>query len=126
MIKFTYNKADNIIYRVRFGKINIQELLLSIKEIETNFTHFDKLCILDDARESISVFSEEEYQLLLDEIDRILMNFEEVRFAVVFETPTETALGILFDDMTYKYEKFISKTFSTIEASKVWLLNRSN
>lgn len=122
MISFSYNKAENIIYAERRGEIGLEEVLTYIKCIDQNHQRLQNLYIIDDFRQSTSVFTRDEYPAMVEEISRRVNRYKQVKHAVIVDNPTETVLSILFEMISDSIENYTFKVFSTSEAAKHWLM----
>lgn len=121
MIHTSYQKEENILHMDRKGEIKIQELFTQVQETVSNYKDIKCLYILDDARESKPQFSARDYPNLSKKISAGLVNFKEVRHAILVDSPMNTALGILFESIANKIQSYSFKTFFQEEAAREWL-----
>jgi hypothetical protein len=121
MITSSYNREENIIYVKRLDEIGIQDLLTYINRIDQDFQHLGNLYILDDFRNSTSKYEANDFPDLIGEIQKRIFKYNEVRLAIVVDVPFDTALSILYEELSKAIENYNYRTFSTMEAAKSWL-----
>jgi malate/lactate dehydrogenase len=59
--------------------------------------------------------------IIINEIKNRIKKYKEVRCALVVDTPFDTAISILYENLSQALDKYNYKTFSTIESAKSWL-----
>lgn len=121
MITFSYNKEENIFYIERRDEIELDDLIKYIEGIDQYSKNMDNLYILDDIRNSISKFTIEDIPTIIDEVKKRISKYKEVRCAVLVDKPFDTALSMLYENLSSIIENYLYKTFSTTEAGKNWL-----
>jgi len=124
MINTNYNQDEDIVYVERFDEIDLQELLTYIISLDQEYKDLGSLYILDDIRDSTSKYEAKDYPVIIGEIQKRIKKYNEVRCALVVDTPFETVLSILYEDISKSVDNYNYKTFSTIEAAKSWLKRR--
>lgn len=123
MISSAFIKSDNILYFKRGSEITPQDLLLTIKEIDQNYRNNNRLYIIEDIRQSFAklAIEIEEIPIIINELKKHICNYKEVRCAVIVNTPIDTVLSFLYEDLSKDLENYKYKTFSTTEAATKWL-----
>lgn len=126
MIRYSYDTSDNIICAVRVGNIQLSDLLESVYGIHREFNGLKNLSILDDSRGTTSDFTTNDFPVLLDAIRKLVSNYNEVRHAIIVDTPSNTVLSFLFEELSHVVQNYNFKTFSTTHAAKLWLIQSVN
>lgn len=121
MIDVSYNKDENIIYVVRLGNITLHDIVTNIKGLDSNFADLDELYILEDLRNSISKLKEDDYPTIIGEIKKRIVNFKFVKTAVIVDSPADTVLGLLYEEIAEEVKNYYFKTFSTVKEAERWL-----
>ena len=121
MITISYSRDEDIIYVKRTDEIDIQDLLKYVISLDQDYKDLGKLYILDDIRNSTSKFEAKEFPILIGEIQKRIIKYKEVRCALLVDAPFDTALSILYEDISRAVDNYYYKTFSTIESAKIWL-----
>jgi hypothetical protein len=121
MIEVSYNPEENIIYSNRQGEITLQEVLSYIAQIDGEFLAQDELFVLEDYRQSSSNYEKKDLPLIIDEIKKRIGHFKLVKVAIVVDSPSETVLGILYEEIARQVDHYYFRTFSTISSAKSWL-----
>ena len=121
MINTDYNQEDHIVYLRREGEIKIQDLMSVTKSVSHSFQNLQSLHIIDDVRNSISNFNSNYYPILIKEIGKVAKSFSEVRHAIIVDTPSDTVLSIMFEEISRNLDNYSYKTFSTEEGAKGWI-----
>ena len=121
MINISYSRDEDIIYVKRRDEIDIQDLLKYVIRLDQDYNDLGSLYILDDIRNSTSKYEAKEFPVLIGEIQKRIIKYREVRCALMVDTPFETALSILYEDISRAVDNYYYKTFSTIESAKSWL-----
>ena len=121
MIHSNYSQEENILYIERTGEVPVQELFILIQETVSNFRDLKCLYILDQSRGSTPQFSSSDYPDLVKRIGEGLVHFLEVRHAIFADSPMNTALGVLFEEIANELENYTFKTFISEASAKAWL-----
>lgn len=121
MITTRYVKDQDIIYVERTSEIGLQEILAYIKSFDHDFKNFKDLYILDDFRDSISLFNKGDYPIMIQGLEKRLNRYDQVKHAVLVHNPSDTALSILFEMISKVLINYSYKTFSTEGAAISWL-----
>lgn len=123
MITSKYNNDEGIIYIERHGNIDIDDIVKYVVSLDNDFNKLNTLLVIDDIRNSTSIFKHNEYPTIIKEIETRIERYTKVKCAVIVEKPKETALSILYKMTSDSIAKYSYETFSTIEAAKRWLLH---
>ena len=126
MIRYNYNKEENIIYVERHGDIILNDIFKYILDIDKNYQSLKNLSILDDVTKSTTKYTIIENSVIIEEIKRKLSKDTEVRLAILVDKPIETAYSMMFERLSMNIENFNYGTFSTKEAAKKWLLRKDS
>ena len=121
MIDINYVNEENILHVNRMGEIQIEDLFSIVQDTVANFSNIKCLYILDDARESKPRYSSREHPDLLKNISDGLSNFQEVRHAVLVDSPMTTTFGILFEGIANELPHYTFKSFFYEEEARNWL-----
>ena len=121
MIHTSYLEDENILFMDRTGEIKIQELFAQVQVTVSKYKDIKCLYILDDSRGSTPQFSTRDYPSLSKKISDALIHFKEVRHAILTDSPMNTALGILFENIANEIQSYSFKTFISEEAARAWL-----
>lgn len=121
MINSRFEKEECIVYIQREGDIRIEDLFAAVASTISDYKDLKNLYVLDDKRGSKSIFSSSDYPALLKKIGAGLVHFQEVRHAILVDTPMNTALAILFERLVDDLPNYSFKTFSTQETALSWL-----
>lgn len=122
MIKSFYNPDENIIYVERYGNIFLNELLDNVHKIDHQYRHLSELYILEDVRNSNSKFTIHDLPMLAEEIKNKAVHYNEIRCALITDSPSNTVLSFVFEELVNQIENYSYKTYSTVDAAKYWLL----
>ena len=126
MIEFSYNKDEDIIYTKRSGDIYFQDLIDYVMRLDEEFNDFNRVYILDDTRDSTPMHNHtNNYRQIVGDIKEIMSGYSEVKHAVIASSPGNTALNMIFEKLTREIENYHFRVFSTTEASKFWLKQRT-
>lgn len=118
MIRFNHNKEDNIIYVERRGEIVLNDIIKYVEGIDQNFQSLEKLYIVDDMRNSTSKLTVADNPIIIDEIKKRISKYVEVRCAVLVDKPFDTALSLLYENLSSSIKNYSYRTFSTKDAAK--------
>lgn len=121
MINFNYDKDEQIIYIDRQGKIDIQDLLTLAMNIIKSFPDPGNMLIIDDTRNSCLNFEADGIAILSEEIGKLAKYYKMVKHATIVESPVDTALNVLYEQLILNNENYFFKTFSTMNAARSWI-----
>jgi len=122
MIKRKFNESTSVLEAKFEGEVNILQIVEYIRETKDSDHYPRTLKILTDARNVIMNFKAEDLGVIVEENYKSLAKYDYIIDAFILDSPTETALSILFDELV-KSNKYKFKIFSTIEAASKWLGN---
>jgi len=122
MIKRLFNESTSVLEAKFEGEVNILQIVEYIRETKDSDHYPRTLKILTDARNVIMNFRAEDLGVIVEANYKSLAKYDYIIDAFILDSPTETALSILFDELV-KSNKYKFKIFSTIEAASKWLGN---
>ena len=122
MIEPKFNESEGILYVEVNGKIGLQEMLASSKNLKQLSQLAKNLKILEDARNVIIDFQVSDIPQLVHNFEKNIDVFDSVRHAVIHSDPLGTAYTMLVTHFN-KMKKYSIMAFSTEEAAKNWLIN---
>ncbi|WP_297089530.1 STAS/SEC14 domain-containing protein [uncultured Draconibacterium sp.] len=120
-LEIKYNPDDRIIYITKEGKITHSETKVVLHKLLNEFGKFDTVYILEDSRNSQLEISLGEMREFFLEIKKLTRNRREVRHADLVDTPFETAMGVIFQQMVAPLKSYKYRCFSTDKAALEWL-----
>ena len=123
-INISYSKHENIIYVHREGEIFLNDIISFMKVIEKDFLKLERLFILDDARNSVTNHSIDELKPIHEFISSRSVDFKEIYATILVNEPNATAISIFFEEMSKSIENYSFKTFSSMNAAKIWLRSK--
>lgn len=121
MITFTFNDKENILFVKRVGEVDGTEILDFIKTISEQFEERKCLYILTDITDSNTIYDTAQLSNFIDEIEIRITPFEKVYEAVVTDSPHDTAMSILFENMALSLNKYTCKTFAVESNALKWI-----
>ena len=122
MIKANFDSESGA-YIVQFiGIVSIDEILEYIISTMNNNTFPRKLKIITDARRANMDFSPKDLSRIVEANMKSLEKYEMITDAIVLDSPKETALSILYQELSLT-NKYRFQVFSTQEAALNWLNN---
>ena len=122
MIERNFNENSTFLEAKFEGEVNVIQIVEYIQETKESDLYPRTLKILTDARNANMNFKAEDLGVIVDENYKSLAKYDYIIDAFVLDSPTETALSILFDELV-KSNKYKFKIFSTIQAASKWLEN---
>ena len=122
MVTSRFNHETGILDSNFMGEVTLKEIIDYIAATSENKSYPRKLKILTDATNSSMNFSAGDLLAIVNENNKSLENYQYIIDAIVIESPKETALSILYQEIA-KNPKYKFRTFSTREAAYEWLIN---
>lgn len=122
MISYKYNKDKEIVETIITGTVKIKDLTEYIITLGKDKNLPETLKILTDARNA-EFYPETQPEDLAEIVKanyKSLVARNYVYDAFTVSTPTETAMGKLYEEFS-KAENYKFKIFSTMEAAEKWL-----
>lgn len=120
-LKITYNTKNNIVYINKQGNVTFAEACLALSNISEKYGKNETLYILEDSRNSKLNISLQETRQFIQQLKKSLKGQKEVRHADLFNTPLDTAMGIIFQHLAAPIKAYHYKCFSTEKAALEWL-----
>ena len=120
MIEYKFNEIEEILLITVSGNFGINHMLKVIDSFAGDDSLPRKLKILEDARYSSVIFTEEEIQLIIERLKSHLFKFNSIRHAVIHLDPVNTAFAMLVGDRL-SGENYILKVFSYEDYALHWL-----
>ena len=122
MVTSRFNHETGILDSNFMGEVTLKEIIDYIAATSENKSYPRKLKILTDATNSSMNFSAGDLLAIVNENNKSLENYQYIIDAIVIESPKETALSILYQEIA-KNPKYKFRTFSTREAAYEWLID---
>ena len=120
MVITTFNDQKGILDSNFTGDITLQEVVDYIVATRKNKSYPRKLKILTDATNSNMNFNASDLCTIVSENNKSLENYQYIIDAIIIESPKETALSMLYQEIA-KNKKYMFSVFSTREAALEWL-----
>lgn len=120
MVVAKFNDQTGILDSNFIGDVTLKEVIDYIAATRENKSYPRKLKILTDATNSNMNFSAGDLLAIVNENNKSLENYQYIIDAIVIESPKETALSILYQEIA-KNPKYKFRIFSTREAAYEWL-----
>jgi hypothetical protein len=122
MIGLAYNQESSYICIERSGDIFRRDLIDLIQRIDQDFKEQKRLRVLDDTGQSVSKFDHRtDYIQIINEIEKIVVNYERIYHAIVAETPANAALSSIYEIFANKIPNYTFRFFSSTDAAINWL-----
>lgn len=120
MIIWEYNHETGILESKFIGEVYLKEIVDYIRATKENKNYPRKLKINTNALQANFVFSVNDLEVIVEENNKSLENYESIIDAIVIEDPKSTALSMLYQRLD-KNEKYKFNVFSTTESANAWL-----
>ncbi len=120
MVVAKFNDQTGLLDSNFMGEVTLKEVIDYIIATKENKSYPRKLKILTDATNSNMNFNAGDLLAIVNENNKSLENYQYIIDAIVIESPKETALSILYQEIA-KNPKYKFRTFSTREAAYEWL-----
>ncbi|WP_319591117.1 STAS/SEC14 domain-containing protein [uncultured Draconibacterium sp.] len=120
-LNITYNSDNHIVYITKEGKISLNEAILVLNKLVEEYGKLETIYILEDSRQSRLDISLLEVREFFREIRKNVTGRKEIRHADMVDTPFETAMGVIFQQMVAPLKGYDYRCFSTEEAALAWL-----
>lgn len=120
-LSITYNCNNHIVYISKEGKISLAEAKLVLNRLVKEYSNLDTIYILEDSRQSRLDITLMELREFYREIRKNVAGRKEIRHADMVDTPFETAMGVIFQQMVAPLKGYDYRCFSTEEAALAWL-----
>lgn len=120
-LSITYNCNNHIVYISKEGKISLAEAKLVLNRLVKEYSNLDTIYILEDSRQSRLDITLMELREFYREIRKNVAGRKEIRHADMVDTPFETAMGVIFQQMVAPLKGCDYRCFSTEEAALAWL-----
>lgn len=120
MYNIFYNKDEDVIFAKRHGDITVPDIISYIIEIEHKFGYKDKILVLEDYRFGVTKYDMDDYPVIVDELKKRIGD-RMVKTAVLVDSPSDTALSMIFGYISEQIVNYSFKTFSTERAAIQWL-----
>lgn len=125
MITTSFNKRKGILYTKYSGIITVFDIVEFIIDTKNNKQYPRNLRILSDAREADFLLNPEDLDIIINENNQSLKNYNFIFDAILVDSPKETALTVLYQKLSstdnYKFELFISE-----RKAENWLTRMDN
>lgn len=120
MISAKFNTDLGFLDSKFIGEVNLQEIVDYIVATKNNQSYPRVLKILTDATKAEMGFSGESLSTIVEENNKSLEKYDAIIDAIVIDSPRETALSQLYQELS-KTKKYTFSVFSTREAALEWL-----
>lgn len=120
-LSITYNCNNHIVYISKEGKISLAEAKLVLNRLVEEYGKLETIYILEDSRQSRLDITLLEVREFYREIRKNVAGRKEIRHADMVDTPFETAMGVIFQQMVAPLKGYDYSCFSTEEAALAWL-----
>ncbi len=120
MVIAKFNQQTGILDSNFTGDVTLKEVVDYIIATKENKSYPRKLKILTDATNSNMNFNASDLYAIVDENNKSLEQYQYIIDAIVIESPKETALSILYQEIA-KNPKYKFRIFSTRDAAAEWL-----
>ncbi len=122
MVITNFNDQTGILDSNFTGDVTLKEVVDYIYATKENKNYPRKLKILTDATNSNMNFTASDLCAIVNANNQSLEKYHYIIDAIVIESPKETALSILYQEIA-KNKKYRFQVFSTREAAVEWLNN---
>lgn len=119
-VKFNYKKG--ILESYFEGNVTLKEIVDYIIAIKENVSYPRALKILTDTTKANLDFIPDDLPIIVEENNKSLEKYEFITDAIVLDNPDNTALSVLYKELTLS-NKYRFKLFSTREEATMWLDN---
>ena len=120
MITVKFNLIKGILETTFSGKMTVDQIIDYINAAKENTSFPRFLKILTDATEAEMTFQGDELMKIVKANNQSLEHYEAIIDAIIINTPRETALSLLYEELS-KASKYRFRVFSTREAAIDWL-----
>lgn len=120
-LEITYNPNTHIIHVIKQGNISLAEAKSVLFQLVEQFDEHETIYILEDSRNSRLDISLREMNDFFRAIKDSVTGRKEIRHADIIDTPFETAMGVIFQQMVSPLKGYSYRCFSTQEAAIKWL-----
>lgn len=120
MITYKYYKAHNTLMVKLAEDVSLQDLVLFFDTVEKSLALPQQLNILMDSRATNTNFSIEEMKLLLVATEKKLVNFKEIRQALIIKSIEGTTSALFYRHINTNL-KFQFEVFTTYTSAVNWL-----
>ncbi len=110
-----------IFYVTRVGEITLQDIKSYIDQFDKSFKHYKRLFLIEDANQAIPKYKAEGLEEIHEEIKTRIGKYDIVKVAVIVNNPINTALSMLYANLSETIKNYHYKTFSTLEAAERWI-----
>lgn len=116
-----FDPKDGILYSSSVGIASLDSMFQALNALASNKLLPRNLRILEDGRGSQVNFPPKDIPALVSCMEKVLLEYNSIRHAVIHNDPTTTAFAFLLDHYM-KNEKYTFKVFITFEAARRWVL----
>lgn len=122
MITLKFVKQTGILESIWEGDIYLNQIIEYIESVSTNKDFPRRLKIVSDSRRAKFIIQPVDISKIVDANLKSLANYEMIIDAMIPANPHETAMSVLYMELSAT-EKYFFKIFSTTEAAIEWLKN---
>ena len=120
MVLTNFNHQTGILDSQFIDEVTLKEIVDYIVATKENAEYPRKLKILTDATKGIMKLNTDDLQVIVSENNKSIEKYDFIFDAIVIESPKETAMSILYQEMA-KNSKYKFQVFSTRGAALDWL-----
>ena len=120
MITVKFNLIKGVLETKFSGEVTVDQIIDYIKSAKDSSSFPRFLKVLTDATAAEMAFQGDDLMKIVEANNQFLANYEAIIDAIVIDTPRETALSLLYGELS-KSHKYRFKVFSTREAAIDWL-----